>query len=466
MVDSYRDPASRHRCLKREETEDLSPHDDGPQVDRQEDLARRNVRLLVERNRQDTGIDYSGIEPRAIRSVGIVGAGMMGASIAAVHVKRDLPVVITDADEDMLSGAAGRIAQELGEQVDWPEADCVARVRRLVEPSVDLARVGRCDLVLESVVETLAVKQQVYARLEPHLSERSILASNTSTIPVEQLSAGLARPERFCGIHFFHPVRRRSLVEIVRGPATGDAAIATAVGYGKRIDKMPIVVTDGPAFLVNRLLLPYLAGALDLLLDGATIGQVERAATRFGMAIGPLRFLDEIGIDTVVHGGRVLWQAFPDRLVVSPLLITMFKQGRLGVKSGSGFFSYGSGADRDAPDRPEPGTERLIAEWARPPQQLTEEAITERLLLSMVLEATRLLEEKKVRDPRDVDLAVLFGLGFPKSRGGLLYWADAVGAGRIVEMLRPLEHLGPRAQPTRLMLETAKRGRRFYDSGP
>jgi len=428
-----------------------------------QEAARRHVEWLVERNRRDTGIDLAHVEPRPIRSVGIVGAGMMGTAIAAVHVKRDLPVVITDADEEMLAGAAGRIVEELAEQPDWSDAECAARVGRLVEPSAELARVGACDLVLESVVETLEVKREVYARLQPHLSPGAVLASNTSTIPVERLSAELDRPERFCGIHFFHPVRHRSLVEIVRGPESGDETIATAVGFGKRIGKMPIVVADGPAFLVNRLLLPYLAEALELLLEGATIDDVERAATRFGMAIGPLRILDEIGIDTVVNSGRVLWQAFPDRLVVSPLLITMFKQGRLGRKSGSGFFLYGTEVNPDDAARPDPSTERLIAEWARQSRQLSEETITERLLLSMVLEATRLLQEKEVRDPRDIDLAVLFGLGFPKSRGGLLYWADTLGARRIVEMLRSLEHLGERARPTPLMLETAERGGRFYE---
>jgi 3-hydroxyacyl-CoA dehydrogenase/enoyl-CoA hydratase/3-hydroxybutyryl-CoA epimerase/3-hydroxyacyl-CoA dehydrogenase/enoyl-CoA hydratase/3-hydroxybutyryl-CoA epimerase/enoyl-CoA isomerase len=387
----------------------------------------------------------------------------MGTAIAAVHVKHDLPVVIADPDDRMLAGAAGRITAELAEHGDRPEVECAGRVGRLVEPSADWARVAGCDLVLESVVETADVKRRVYARLEPHLSQGAILASNTSTIPVGRLAAELARPDRFCGIHFFHPVRRRLLVEIVRGPETQDDTITTVVGFAKRIGKMPIVVTDGPAFLVNRLLLPYLAEALDLLLDGATIDQVERAATEFGMAIGPLRFLDEIGIDTIVHGARTLWRAFPDRLVVSPLLIAMFKQGRLGRKSGSGFFVYGAEAEGDGAEHPDPSTEKLIAEWARPPRQLSRETIAERLILSMVLEATRLLEEKKVRSAGDVDLAVLFGLGFPKARGGLLYWADQMGAGRIVEMLRPLEQLGERARPTPLLLETARRGCRFYD---
>jgi 3-hydroxyacyl-CoA dehydrogenase/enoyl-CoA hydratase/3-hydroxybutyryl-CoA epimerase/3-hydroxyacyl-CoA dehydrogenase/enoyl-CoA hydratase/3-hydroxybutyryl-CoA epimerase/enoyl-CoA isomerase len=280
------------------------------------------------------------------------------------------------------------------------------------------------------------------------------------------LASGVDGPGRFCGIHFFHPVRHRSLVEIVRGPETSDATIAAAVGHAKRIQKMPIVVDDGPAFLVNRLLFPYLIEAMDLLLDGATIEQVERAATEFGMAIGPLRILDEIGIDTVVHAGRVMWQAFPDRTVASPLLITMYKKKRLGRKSGAGFFAYDSPAAWDGPSRPDPAVDALIAQWAREPQELTAETITHRLILPMVLEATRLLEERKVRHPADVDLAVLFGLGFPRARGGLLYWADTMGADRILAMLGPLQSLGPRLEPTQLLRETAERGGKFYDWHP
>jgi len=431
-----------------------------------ENRARRHVERLVERNRRDTGIDLAHVEPRPIRSVGIVGAGMMGTAIAATHVKAGLPVVITDADESTLWAAAERIAAELAQQIDASEAECAERVARLVEPTADAAKIARCELVLESVVETVAGKQEVYAQLAPHLTDATILASNTSTIPIGRLAAELSDPGRFCGIHFFHPVRHRSLVEIVRGPDTSDATIAAAVGHAKRIQKMPIVVEDGPAFLVNRLLLPYLIEAMDLLLDGAPIDQVERAATDFGMALGPLRILDEIGIDTVVNAGRVLWQAFPDRIVASPLLITMYKKGRLGRKSGAGFFSYASETAWDGPSQPDPRVEQLIAQWARPPQKLTPETITHRLILPMVLEATRLLQEQKVRHPGDVDLAVLFGLGFPASRGGLLYWADCLGADRILQMLKPLEPLGPRLHPTGLLQETAKRGQRFYDWQP
>ncbi|MCR4415642.1 MAG: 3-hydroxyacyl-CoA dehydrogenase NAD-binding domain-containing protein, partial [Thermoguttaceae bacterium] len=354
-------------------------------------------------------------------------------------------------------GAAERIAAELG------GAALLPAVKRRVEPTTSDARLGRCDLVLESVVEDAAVKRQVFARLEPHLAPGTVLATNTSTIPIAILAAGLAEPQRFCGLHFFHPVRRRPLVEIVRGPNTSDRTIAAAVAFAQRIDKVPIVVADGPGFLVNRLLMPYLTEALELLLDGATLEQVERAATQFGMALGPLRLLDEIGLDTALLAGRVLYEAFPERAAPSPLLVAMYKAKRWGRKTGAGFFSYPPGLDQDAPGQPDPAVDALLAPWVRAPKPHTDEAIVYRLLLPMVLEATRVLAEGKVAHPRDIDRAVVLGLGFPAARRGLLAWADTLGPARLLELLRPLEPLGPRMHPTEWLLDMVRRGRTFCD---
>jgi 3-hydroxyacyl-CoA dehydrogenase len=180
------------------------------------------------------------------------------------------------------------------------------------------------------------------------------------------------------------------------------------------------------------------------------------------MALGPLRLIDEIGLDTVLLGGRVLWEAFPDRITPSPLLVAMYKSGRLGRKSGSGFFAYHSEEPAGEPAEPARGVNELIASWVRRRASLTPDRIVARLLLPMVLEAIRILEERKVADPRSIDLAMILGLGFPVSRGGLLRWADSLGARRIVAMLEGLSHLGPRLQPTPLLLEMARRRRPFY----
>lgn len=436
-----------------------------------------HVRLLVEKNRQDTGLDGPPVAPRRIGSIGIVGAGMMGTAIAAVHLKHDLPVRISDTDETMLAGAGDKIVSELSGETS--EAKTRGLVDRLVSPVADETDLAGCDLVLESIVEDVYLKRQLYGRLQPRLSGQTILASNTSTIPIERLADGLADPERFCGFHFCHPVQQRPLVEIIRGPATSDLTITTMVAHAKAVGKMPIVVADGPGFLINRLLLPYLGEALELLLEGVDIKDVEAAATGFGMAKGPLGLLDEIGLDTTLKGGLVLAAAFPERTVASPLLVAMVKAGLLGVKSGAGFFTYDRKTDDIQAERTlNAAATRLIAQWAYSPQKQMPEKptpekpspekpspgeITTRLFLPMVLEATRILAEQRVRHPRDIDLGVLFGLGFPAQRGGLLWWADTLGAAEIIEMLRSLERLGPRAEPTPLLIEMARDDTRFYD---
>ena len=433
--------------------------------------ALENVRRLVQRNRQHSGIERSSAQPRPVRSVGIIGAGMMGSALAAIHVKRNLPVVITDTDPRVLEGAEDRIVEELSHEMrggeipgdEAPAAQPRQLVKRLVHPTTTEAVFSQCALVIESILETLPAKRKLYARFEPHLNDRAILASNTSTIPIGQLVEGLANPDRFCGLHFFHPVRRRPLLEIVCGGQTGDVAIATAVAHAKAIDKMPIVVDDGPGFLVNRLLIPYLAEALDLLLEGAAIEEIETAAKDFGMAKGPLQLLDEIGLDTTLRAAWVLAAAFPERIVSSPLLVSMIKAGRLGRKSGAGFFSYGNRRVDSTLGKRDEKVGQIIAQWAGPPQPHSPHSIVLRLLLPMVLEATRMLEEGKIRDPRDIDLGAIFGLGFPASNGGLLWWADTLGAAQVVEMLRPLERLGPRTQTTNLLQKMAKTGSRFYD---
>jgi len=249
-------------------------------------------------------------------------------------------------------------------------------------------------------------------------------------------------------------------VEVIRGPKTNDETIATAVAYAKGIGKSPIVVNDGPGFLVNRLLLPYMTEALELLLDGVEIKHVERAAKSFGMPMGPITLYDVVGIDTCYHAGHVMKEAFPDRVIESPLLAALYKAGRYGQKSGAGFFAY---TGKGGQGQPDPALADILGPLVRKKEKLSEEQIIQRLFLPMVLEASRILAEKKVADARDVDLGLIFGTGFPPFKGGLLFWADTLGAAKIIELLKPLESLGERYRPTPMLLELAKTGRGFYD---
>jgi 3-hydroxyacyl-CoA dehydrogenase/enoyl-CoA hydratase/3-hydroxybutyryl-CoA epimerase/3-hydroxyacyl-CoA dehydrogenase/enoyl-CoA hydratase/3-hydroxybutyryl-CoA epimerase/enoyl-CoA isomerase len=421
-----------------------------------------NVFFLMERNKKDPGINNANVKPRTIGSVGVFGAGIMGAGIAAACVRKGLSVTLNDAVPAALEKGVANILNEVSfdKKVKGPDGKkAIDAAPRINATTVD-AEFGSCDLVIEAVVENPEVKQELYKRIEPLLGPNAILASNTSTIPISRLAEKLKHPERFIGVHFFNPVRQMPLVEVIRGPKTSDETVATAVAFAKSIGKSPIVVNDGPGFLVNRLLLPYMNEALELMLEGASIKDIDKAAKAFGMPMGPIQLYDVVGIDTTLYAGKVMRDAFPDRVVESPLLLSMVSAGRLGQKSGRGFFAYQKGKPQGNPD---PTLSEVVDPLVRSQTKFTQEQITDRLFLPMVLEATRIIEDKLVRDPRDIDLGMIFGTGFPPFKGGLLFWADSVGPQQIVERLKPLESLGNRAKPTQTLLDAAKSNRSFYE---
>jgi len=423
-----------------------------------------NVFFLTDRNKRDTGLDKANVAAATIKSAAVIGSGIMGSGIAAATLKSEVPIALTDANVDALAKGAKQVLEEAAynRKTKGPDLAKTLKLAPLLSVTHRDEEIAAADLVIEAIIEKEEPKKELYARLEPLLRPEAILASNTSTIPITKLAAGLKRPERFCGIHFFNPVRRMKLVEVIRGAKTSDETIATAVAFAKRIGKSPIVVGDGPGFLVNRLLFPYMNEAIELLCDGASIKDIDRAATAFGMPMGPITLYDLVGLDTAVYAGLTMAKAFPDRIVSSPLVPAMVKQGRLGQKSGMGFFSYQNKKGRAEDD---PAVEQLITTYRRDTRKFSRDELINRLFLPMLLEATRMLEEKIVRDVRDVDLGLIFGLGFPPFQGGLLYWADRIGAAKLLEMIKPLEPLGPRFQPTPLLREMAAKGRQFYPQG-
>jgi 3-hydroxyacyl-CoA dehydrogenase/enoyl-CoA hydratase/3-hydroxybutyryl-CoA epimerase/3-hydroxyacyl-CoA dehydrogenase/enoyl-CoA hydratase/3-hydroxybutyryl-CoA epimerase/enoyl-CoA isomerase len=424
-----------------------------------------NVFFLTDRNKKDKGVDREGVMPKSIKSAAVIGAGIMGAGIASANVKRELPVTLTDANHDQLARGVSSILEEVSfnKRTRQPDVARAIRYAPLLNATESDAELTDADLVIEAIVENADVKRQVYKRLEPKLKETAILASNTSTIPITKLAENLARPEQFCGIHFFNPVRKMKLVEVIRGAKTSDETVATAVAYAKQLGKSPIVVNDGPGFLVNRLLLPYMNEALELIAEGAEIKMIETVAKKFGMPMGPISLYDMVGLDTAFYAGRTMWEAYPDRIAASPILPALVKAGRLGQKSGLGFFSY-----QNKRRRPEPDAQ--LSKYVDPymkaqTRSFTPGEIHDRLFLPMLLEATRVLEEGIVRDVRDVDLGLIFGLGFPPFKGGLLFWADTLGAAKIIEMLKQFDSLGVRMQPTAMLKAMAAEGRKFYESG-
>jgi len=422
-----------------------------------------NVFFLTDRNKKDNGIDRADVTPRKIARVSVVGAGIMGQGIVAANIKRQIPVRLTDAQVDAIAAATPKILEEVSYNKQTKSADPQRTLQfapLLQATQLDAELTAGADLLIEAIVENPQVKKSLNARLEPLLRDDAILASNTSTIPIRVLAENLKRPERFVGIHFFNPVRKMPLVEVIRGPATSDETVATAVAYAKSLSKSPIVVKDGPGFLVNRLLFPYMNEALQLIAEGNDIGAIDKAAKSFGMPMGPITLYDVVGLDTAVYAGRTMWEAFPQRTKLSPIITNLVKQSRLGQKSGVGFFRYD---DKKGRGRPDPDLAKIIQPYLQDtPVVLDQKQLTHRLFLPMLLEATRVLAEGLVRDVRDVDLGLIFGLGFPPFQGGLLFWADTVGAAKICEWLKPWESLGERYQPTPLLLELAQSGGKFY----
>jgi len=448
------------------------------------DVSRQLIRVfrLGEWNRRDDGLgvrppaDAGGDTARGVAAHGrpaavatfdrpaVVGAGIMGAGIAASHLRAGLPVTLVDVNAAALSAGVAAILDEAAWDRATRRADPVRAValagRLRTAPRVNA--VAEADLVVESVLERADIKRQVLAEIERAVPPGTVIATNTSTNPIARLAESLADPSRFCGMHFFNPVRRMMLVEVIRGPATSDATVAAAVAHVKRLGKCPIVVRDSAGFLVNRVLMPYLHESVEMLREGVEPARIDRVARGFGMPMGPIELYDMIGLDTAFYAGLVLDDAYGDRIEASPLIPALVKSGRLGRKSGAGFYRYRpEGGQRARIDRPDEAVAAIVRRYALPPRPTTDATIVDRLFLPMLLEALRVLDEGIVRDGRDVDLAVIHALGFPPFRGGVLAWGDSLGAAEVVRRLAPLADLGVRMQPTPRLLALAATGGTF-----
>jgi 3-hydroxyacyl-CoA dehydrogenase/enoyl-CoA hydratase/3-hydroxybutyryl-CoA epimerase len=315
--------------------------------------------------------------------------------------------------------------------------------------------------VIEAVVERMDVKQQVLKETEQHVDDACVLTTNTSSLSITEMQSALARPAQFAGMHFFNPVHRMPLVEVIRGAQTSDETVATVLALTRRLEKTPVIVNDGPGFLVNRILAPYLNEAGWLAANGATIEQIDRVLKQFGMPMGPLRLLDEVGLDVARHAGAVMSAAFGDRLQPPPMMEALAKTDLLGRKGGRGFYLYEDGRDKGV-------NQEIYAKLgsALPAQrsELPDQEILDRALLAMVNEAARILEDGIVATAADVDLGMITGTGFPPFRGGLLRWADTIGMKEVLRRLQALaaKH-GKRFEPAPLIVQRAAAGRGFYD---
>lgn len=418
------------------------------------------VFFMTQRLQKDPGVSDANVQPKTVHQVAVLGAGIMGSGIAGAHVRRSIPALLLDNVPAALEKGIGNITKSLQGRVEigrLSPADAAAALARL-STSMTLNALADRDVVIEAIIENEEAKANIYRQVQKVLRPDAILASNTSTISITRMAQSVERPEKFAGMHFFNPVDRMQLVEVIRGDKTSDETVVTLVALAKRIGKTPIVVRDCPGFLVNRILFPYLNESLVLLQEGASPRAIDKAATRFGMPMGPITLNDLVGLDTSLYAGRVINTAFADRAAPTRILDELVAAGRLGQKSGAGFYSYARGS-RGVDD---PAFETILAKCRTGQRQISEEEITDRLFLPMLTEASRVLSEGIVREPGDVDMGLILGIGFPPFRGGILRWADSLGMAKVLEKLKTYEHLGARFQPTEQMRKLAAEGKGFY----
>lgn len=424
-----------------------------------------HVFRLDEAAKRSTGVPHGpGAEKRKVRQVAVLGAGTMGGGVAQlVAQEADLPVRMKDVHADALASGMTH-ASGLFDRLVKKRRLTTAEARRkmaLVGPTLDYSGFGRVDLVIEAIVEKMEVKQQVFADVAAQVPEDAILASNTSSLSIEGIGSKTPRPERVVGMHFFNPVHKMPLIEVIAAPRTSPEAVNTVFAFSHRLGKTPILVKDAPGFLVNRLLMFYSSEAMWLLDEGHRIEDIDRAMTGWGMPMGPMALTDEVGIDVATKVAHILAGAFSDRLPQPGWLDRMPEHGRLGTKNGSGFYRY-QGRERKEPDNTVYTMLGLQPRVSNPDPG----ALADRMVLPMINEAARCLEEGIVRSAAELDTAMIFGTGFPPFRGGPCRWADQEGLGQIIATLERLETAaGERFRPSQALRATAEAGG-FYARFP
>ncbi len=435
--------------------------------------------------KKDSGVDpeqypevpVSSFEPLPVEKIGILGAGFMGAGIATVAVQQGTLVRLKDADHGRVAKGYAAVREVLRDSLKKKRItqtqfnDYMA----LVGGTVDYTGFGNVDLVIEAVFEDLAIKHQVLRETEASVHPSAIFASNTSTIPIAQIAQASSRPERVIGMHFFSPVHKMPLLEVITTAETDPQVTATVVGYGKKLGKTVIVVNDGPGFYVNRILSPYINEAGLLLDQGVAVDIIDKALLDFGFPVGPITLIDEVGLDVAVKAGKIMAEAFPDRMQPAKSIQAVVAAGRYGRNSKKGFYSYDNDGKKGDVD---PGVYSLFLSSGRTPivesiassntdapahPEMPAVQIQQRTVLAMLNEAARCLSEGIIRSARDGDVGAVFGIGFPPFRGGPFRHMDSLGVPIVVQRLEDLNARFPgRFEPAEILLDMARRRQVFY----
>jgi 3-hydroxyacyl-CoA dehydrogenase / enoyl-CoA hydratase / 3-hydroxybutyryl-CoA epimerase len=412
--------------------------------------------------KKENGTGDAQVKATDVTKVGILGGGLMGGGIAyvasAIH---GVTVRMKDRDDEGVARALKHVSQLYDERVKkrsltWREA---AQKQSLVTASTSLSGFKQCEVVIEAVFEDLTLKHQMLKEIESACSERVIFASNTSSIPITEIAKASKHSETVIGMHYFSPVNKMPLLEIITHERTAPWVTATCVEMGKKQGKTVIVVNDGVGFYTSRILAPYLNEAAFLLAEGAEIAALDKALIDFGFPVGPVTLLDEVGVDVASKVAKIMFEAFGARMLAPDTTAALLKDGRLGRKANKGFYLYDQGKKGDVDE-----SVYALTPQGKNRKRFDTQEMAERCALQMVNEAIRCLGEHILRSPRDGDIGAIFGLGFPPFLGGPFRYADAQGLGRILERLEYLQKKhGGRFEPAPLLLEMVKDGRRnFY----
>ncbi len=404
---------------------------------------------------------------RPIKQAAVLGAGIMGGGIGYQSASRGTPIIMKDIADKQLELGMSEANKLLAKQVErkklTPEkaGDVLSKIR----PTLNYGDFGNVDVVVEAVVENPKIKKSVLAEVEKLVKPGTIIASNTSSISIDELATALQHPEHFLGMHFFNPVHRMPLVEVIYGAKTSKEAIATIVDYARRMGKNPIVVKNCPGFLVNRILFPYFGGWLGAIRDGADFVKMDKVMENFGWPMGPAYLQDVVGIDTSHHVSDVLAEGYPDRMAKTSktALDVMYEQKRFGQKNGIGFFKY----ETDPKGKPRKVADPATYELLKPVQpsgqkDMGDEEIIDRHMLPMIIETARCLEEGIVETANEADMGLILGIGFPPFRGGALKYADTLGLKAVVDKAEKYKQLGKLYEPTAKMKEMATKGQTYY----
>ncbi|HEY3699502.1 MAG TPA: fatty acid oxidation complex subunit alpha FadB, partial [Spongiibacteraceae bacterium] len=403
-----------------------------------------------------------------VNKAGVLGAGIMGGGIAYQSALKEVPILMKDIATAGLEAGINEASEQLVQRVErgHMKASEMAQVLARIRPTLDYKGFDELDVVVEAVVENPKVKQSVLAECEAQISAQAVLTSNTSTISITQLASALKRPQQFCGMHFFNPVYRMPLVEVIRGKETSDNTVARVVEYAKKMGKTPIVVNDCPGFFVNRVLYPYFAGFSLLVRDGADFRKVDKVMEKFGWPMGPAYLLDVVGIDTANHATAVMSAGFPDRFAFpdKPVHTIMFEQKRFGQKNDAGFYRYELDKKGKQKKVEDPIALELVKSVQREQRDFNDDEIIARLMVPMCIETVRCLEESIVGTPAEADMGLVLGIGFPPFRGGALRYIDQMGVDNFCALADKFAALGPLYRPTEKLRKMAAEKRKFFDS--